>query len=85
LQEWVGANFTPADKRTPEQIAKLSVSSALVAEVKEADVIVVAVAVYNLSIPSSLKAWIDLVTPLSQLFFSENIFVMMTDLVGHRW
>ncbi len=85
MQEWVGANFTPADKRTPEQIAKLSVSSALVAEVKEADVIVVAVAVYNLSIPSSLKAWIDLVTPLSQLFFSENIFVMMTDLVGHRW
>ena len=40
LQEWVGANFTPADKRTPEQIAKLSTSSALVAELKDADVVV---------------------------------------------
>ncbi len=62
VQEWVGANFTPADKRTSDQIAKLSISSAFVAELKDADIVVISVAVYNLSIPSSLKAWIDLVT-----------------------
>jgi FMN-dependent NADH-azoreductase len=59
LQEWLAANFTPADKRSKEQTEKLAISNALIQELKDADVIVVAVAVYNFSIPASLKAWLD--------------------------
>jgi len=67
-QEWVGANSTPADKRSAEQVAKLSVSSALIAELKDADVVVLSVAIYNFSIPSSLKAWIDLIARAGETF-----------------
>ena len=59
--EWVGANFTPVDQRSETQHTKLAQSDALVQEVKQADIIVIAAPIYNFSIPASLKAWIDLI------------------------
>lgn len=56
---WVGANFTPADKRTDEQKEALSLSETLIAEVQEADTIVIGVPIYNFTISARLKAWID--------------------------
>ena len=38
-EDWVAANFTPADSRTPAQQAVLGQSDALVAELKQADTI----------------------------------------------
>lgn len=58
---WVGANFTPADQRSAEQKQLLSLSDTLVAELKQADTIVIGTPIYNFSVPSTLKAWIDLV------------------------
>lgn len=58
---WITANHTPEENRTPTQHALLALSDALVAEVKAADTIIVAVPVYNFSIPAALKAWIDLI------------------------
>jgi FMN-dependent NADH-azoreductase len=55
----MGAFFTPADKRSPEQNQALQLSDALVAEVQAADIIVIGAPMYNFSISSGFKAWID--------------------------
>lgn len=39
----LGALFTPAEQRTPEQAARVAASDALVAEVQAADVLVIGV------------------------------------------
>jgi len=72
-EEWVGANFTPADTRTDDQRSLLALSDQLVDEVKAADTLVIGVPIYNFSVPSSLKAWIDLVARVGMTFsYSEN-------------
>lgn len=55
----LGALFTPAEKRTPEQAASVAARDALIAEVREADAIVLGVPMYNFGNPVQLKAWID--------------------------
>ena len=55
----LGALFTPADQRSPEQVASVAVSDALVAELQAADVLVLGVPMYNFGIPVQLKAWVD--------------------------
>ncbi|WP_299726032.1 NAD(P)H-dependent oxidoreductase [uncultured Tateyamaria sp.] len=60
-EDWVNANFTPADQRDAVQIDTLALSDALIEELKAADTIVIGVPVYNFGIPTALKAWIDLV------------------------
>mgnify|MGYP000066592627 CR=1 FL=1 len=57
--DWVAANFTEAHARTPNQVSKLALSDSLIGELREADVIVVTAPIYNFSVPSVLKAWID--------------------------
>lgn len=60
-EDWIGANFTPADARTTEQKEKLALSDSLISDLQAADVLAIGVPVYNFGIPASLKAWIDLV------------------------
>lgn len=67
-EAWVGANFTPADQRSDEQRALLAQSDALIAELKQADTIVIGTPIYNFSVPSTLKAWIDLVARVGVTF-----------------
>lgn len=67
-EAWVGANFTPADQRSNEQKALLAQSDALIAELKQADTIVIGTPIYNFSVPSTLKAWIDLVARVGVTF-----------------
>ncbi len=56
--ETVGAiRGAPAD--TPVAQDALALSDALVAELKEADVIVLGAPMYNFGMPSTLKAWFD--------------------------
>ncbi|WP_264212087.1 FMN-dependent NADH-azoreductase [Leisingera thetidis] len=65
---WVGANFTPADQRSEEQKQLLALSDSLVEELKQADTIVIGSPVYNFSVPSTLKAWVDLVARVGMTF-----------------
>ena len=58
-EDWVAANFTPADSRTGAQRQALALSDALVAELKAADTLVIGLPVYNFALPAALKAWID--------------------------
>jgi len=53
------ALFTPADQRTPEQVARVALDDALIAEVQAADVVVLGVPMYNFGVPAQLKNWID--------------------------
>lgn len=55
----IGAFFTPAENRTPEQSAISAKSEALIAELQAADVIVLAAPMYNFGISSQLKAYFD--------------------------
>ena len=57
----LGALFSPADKRTPEQAARVAQDDALIAELMAADVIVLGVPMYNFGVPAQLKNWIDAV------------------------
>ena len=70
---WVAANFTEADKRSQEQKAALSLSDELIDELKDADTVVIGTPIYNFGIPSTLKAWIDLVARAGITFrYTEN-------------
>lgn len=58
---WVEANFTPDEARTETHRQTLALSDALVAELEEADVLVIGAPIYNFSVPATLKAWIDMI------------------------
>jgi len=53
------ALMTPVDQRTPEQARRVALDDALIAEIQNADHVVLAVPMYNFGIPVQLKAWID--------------------------
>lgn len=55
----LSALFTPADQRTPEQVARVALDDALIAQVQSADLIVLGVPMYNFGVPVQLKSWID--------------------------
>jgi FMN-dependent NADH-azoreductase len=55
----LGALFTPAEQRTPEQAARVALDDALIAEIQAADVVVLGVPMINFGIPVQLKNWID--------------------------
>ncbi|MCP1997343.1 FMN-dependent NADH-azoreductase [Flavobacterium sp. HSC-61S13] len=65
-EEWIRAAFKPLDNRTEEDSNALEVSDEYIKELKDADVIVVASPMYNWSIPSSLKAYIDQVVRVNE-------------------
>jgi FMN-dependent NADH-azoreductase len=67
-QTWIGAAYTPEGGRTDEQKAVLAPSDALIAELQQADEIVIGVAMHNFSIPSVLKLWIDQVARTGKTF-----------------
>lgn len=55
----LGALFTPAEQRSPEQAARVALDDALIAQLQSADAIVLGVPMYNFGVPVQLKAWID--------------------------
>jgi FMN-dependent NADH-azoreductase len=53
------ARLIPPDQHTPAQAASWKLSQELVAEIKEADTILLGLPLYNFGAPSSVKAWVD--------------------------
>jgi len=71
--EELGAWQTPAEERSTEQQALAAHSDELLAELRANDVLVLAVPLYNLGIPSQLKAWFDRVLRAGETFrYTEN-------------
>ena len=64
----LGALFTPAGERTPEQAARVALDDALIAQVQSADVIVLGVPMYNFGVPVQLKTWIDAIAKAGVTF-----------------
>jgi len=60
-QDWITANFTAEDERSAGDQQQLSYSDRLVDELKDAEVIVIGVPIYNFGVPAALKAWVDMV------------------------
>jgi FMN-dependent NADH-azoreductase len=71
-EHWVNANVTPADQRTVEQKQQLELSDTLIAELQQADRILITTPMYNFGVPAVLKAWIDLVCRAGVTFQYTN-------------
>ncbi len=71
-EKWVEGTFMPDDQRTDDHKAALTESDTLVAELQEADVIVIGAPIYNFGVPASLKAWIDLIARAGVTFKFTN-------------
>jgi FMN-dependent NADH-azoreductase len=57
--ERFGAFLAKPEARTPEQQAVVDYSDALIAELREADTIVIGLPMYNFNVPSTLRAYFD--------------------------
>ena len=72
-EEWITANFTPTEDRNGAQKETLRFSDELVDELKDADVLVIGVPIYNFGIPAALKAWVDMIARARLTFrYTEN-------------
>lgn len=58
----LGALFTPAEQRSPEQAARVALDDALIAEVQAHHTIVLGVPMYNFGNSVQLKSWIDAIS-----------------------
>jgi FMN-dependent NADH-azoreductase len=56
---WIEGAFTPTETHSPESVAAIAVSDALIAELKSADRLLIGTPMFNFSIPAALKAYID--------------------------
>ena len=73
-EQWIAGAFKHPDLRTPEDLEALKTSDELVAEIKVADIIIIGTPMYNWSVPSALKAYIDQI-----LRVGETILVSKED------
>lgn len=67
-ETWVGATFTPPADRSDAQNAALAFSNELVAELQDADTVIISLPVYNFGVPAGLKAWADHVARVGVTF-----------------
>ena len=58
---WRNASLRSNETRSPEDRAVLAQSEALMNEAAVADLLLIAVPIYNFNIPAALKSWIDLI------------------------
>lgn len=71
-EPWIAAGYTPPEQRTPELWEAIRISDQLVDELLAADVYVIGVPMYNFSIPSALKAYIDQIVRVGRTFAFES-------------
>lgn len=67
------ALFTPAESRTDDQVARVALDDALIAQVQSVDAIVLGVPMYNFGVPVQLKTWLDAIARAGVTFrYTEN-------------
>lgn len=66
--ELIGALRSPPDDPSPEVAAGMDMADTLIEELMAADVVVVGAGLYNLTVPTQLKAWIDRVVLAGRTF-----------------
>ncbi|MBW4538405.1 MAG: FMN-dependent NADH-azoreductase [Myxacorys chilensis ATA2-1-KO14] len=58
-ESWIAAAFSPPDQHTPQLQEAIRLSDQLVDEFLAADIYIIGVPMYNFSVPSGFKAYID--------------------------
>lgn len=66
--ETIEGFYTPADQMTKEKIKATALSDELIKELQSADEILLSTPLYNLNIPSNLKAYLDQVVRIRHTF-----------------
>jgi FMN-dependent NADH-azoreductase len=67
-ESWIAAAFKPEAARSKAEMEALKISDIYISELLEADIIVLASPMYNWSVPSVLKAYIDQVVRVNKTF-----------------
>lgn len=67
-EAFIHAAYTPEAQRTPQQKQTLALSDRLVGDLKTASTLLISTPMYNFSIPSKLKSYIDLITRVGETF-----------------
>ena len=67
-EAWIAAAFTPVDQRTPAMHEALHISDELVDEFLAADVYVMGVPMYNWTVSSGFKAYIDNIVRINRIW-----------------
>ncbi|MDZ4872472.1 MAG: FMN-dependent NADH-azoreductase 1 [Chroococcidiopsis cubana SAG 39.79] len=70
-EPWIAAAFTPPEQRTPELQEAIRISDRLVDEFLAADLYIIGIPMYNFSVPSTLKAYIDQIVRPRRTFVFE--------------
>ena len=60
--------YTPTEQLTPQLSQAIALSDELVDELQSADILLLSVPMYNFSVPSALKAWIDQIVRIGRTF-----------------
>ncbi|HTH99700.1 MAG TPA: NAD(P)H-dependent oxidoreductase [Acidisoma sp.] len=69
----IGGFFGKPEELSGAQKSAIAVSDTLIDEIEAADIIAIGVPMYNFSVPSTLKAWIDHVLRAARTFrYTEN-------------
>ena len=71
-QQFLDALFTPETNRNPEQLRALSKSEKLIARLFASDLLLIGIPMYNFSIPSHFKTFIDNVVVSGKTFVSDE-------------
>ncbi|WP_299898200.1 NAD(P)H-dependent oxidoreductase [uncultured Aquimarina sp.] len=67
-QKTIEGFYTPTDQLSDDLSKAIRLSDTLIAELKEADILLISTPMYNFSIPSALKAWIDHIVRINSTF-----------------
>jgi FMN-dependent NADH-azoreductase len=66
--DYFAIGATPEEKRSESQSSELKLSDALIEEFLAADALIIGAPLYNFTIPSGLKAWIDRIVVAGKTF-----------------
>lgn len=67
-QKTIEGFYTPTDQLSDDLSKAIRLSDTLIAELKEADILLISTPMYNFSIPSALKAWVDHIVRINSTF-----------------
>lgn len=71
-QDTITGFFSPEDTLTEELRQATALSDQLISELQSADTLLLAVPIYNFSVPAALKCWIDQITRIGRTFAYED-------------
>ena len=79
-ETWIAARLIAQADQTEADRHVLALSDALIDEIKEADIVLIGMPIYNFGMPAALKAWIDLIArPKVTFAYTENGSVGLLD------